>query len=133
MGGSLQRTECYAKKSDDPVASGLTIACDGRYHAYMSKGDCYEAHIRFLREEVDKDQQDDWILCHGTVTNAAGNEIEHCWLEHNGFAYDFSNGNRFEFPVSEFRKITKARHVTVYSSEEVSVNVIRHGHFGPWK
>jgi hypothetical protein len=114
----------------------LTTPCRrilGRYYVPMPKGDCYEVHIRFLRDEVDECEQDDWLVCHGTVTNASGNSIEHCWLEHNGYAYDFSNGNRFEFPVDEFRQITKARDITTYTSEEISVNVIKHGHYGPWK
>lgn len=98
----------------------------------MPKGDCYEVHIRFLRDEVDKHEQDDWTLCHGTVTNAAGDEVKHCWLEHNGYAYDFSNGNRFEFPSDEYHEITKARDVTRYTSEEISVNVIKYRHYGPW-
>lgn len=99
----------------------------------VQKGDCYEVHVRFLREDVDKHEQDDWLVCHGTVTNAAGRTIEHCWLEHNGNAYDFSNGNRFEFPADEFRQMTKARNITTYTSEQVSVNIVKHGHFGPWK
>jgi len=99
------------------------------YHRRVRKGDCYEVHIRFLRNEVDEHEQDDWLVCHGTVTNAAGEAIEHCWLEHNGYAYDFSKGNRFEFPAEEFREITKARGITVYTSEEVSVNIINRGHW----
>jgi hypothetical protein len=98
----------------------------------VRKGDCYEVHIRFLREDVDQHEQDEWLICHGTVTTATGAPIEHCWLEHDGKAYDFSNGNRFEFPVAEFRRITKARDITTYTSEEVSVNIIKHGHLGPW-
>ena len=98
----------------------------------MPRGDCYEVHVQFLREEVDPHEQGDWLLCHGTVTNAGGQAIAHCWLEHNGFAYDFSNGNRFGFPVGRFRKITKACNITSYTSEQVSVNVIRHRHYGPW-
>ena len=99
----------------------------------MFKGDCYEAHVRFLRDNVEKEERDDWTLCHGTVTNAAGAAVDHCWLEHNGFAYDFSNGNRFEFPADEYRRMTKAKNITSYTSEEISINIIRHGHYGPWQ
>ena len=101
--------------------------------ACQPKGDCYEVHIRFLRDEVDECEQGDWIVCHGTVTNASGKQIKHCWLEHNGYAYDFSNDNSFEFTVEEFRKITNARDILTYTSKEVSVNLVTHGHYGPWK
>ena len=47
----------------------------------MLKGDCYEVHIRFLRDEVETEEQGDWTLCHGTVINAAGQTVKHCWLE----------------------------------------------------
>ena len=96
------------------------------------KGDCYEVHAAFLRDEVDRSEEDGWVLCHGTVTNAAGHAIRHCWLEHDGHAYDFSNGNSFEFEVDEFRRITQVRDVRTYTPEEVSINIIRHRHCGPW-
>lgn len=99
----------------------------------MPKGNCYEVHVRFLRENVDDVELDDWRLCHGTVTNAQGVALGHCWLESNGFAYDFSNGNTFRSPVATFREVTAASGVTEYTSEEVSVNIIRSGHYGPWK
>lgn len=95
-------------------------------------GDCYEANARFLHDNVDEDELDAWRLCHGTVTNGRGEHIGHCWLESGGFAYDFSNGNAFRLDVSEYRRLTSARDISVYTSEEVSVNVIRHGHYGPW-
>lgn len=97
------------------------------------KGDCYEVHVRFLRDEVERDELDEWRLCHGTVTNAQGQDIGHCWLEHDGFVFDFSNGKLFKIEVGEYREMTKARDITVYTSEEVSINVIRHGHYGAWK
>ena len=97
-----------------------------------TKGDCYEVHAAFLRDEVDRSEEAGWRLCHGTVTNAAGQAIGHCWLEHDGYAYDFSNGNHFEFEVAEFRQITQARDVRSYTPEEVSINIIRHRHCGPW-
>lgn len=65
----------------DRGKSGLTA--EGR-DGFMPKGDCYEVHVRFLRDEVDAHEQDDWVMCHGIVTNATGNAIEHCWLEHGG-------------------------------------------------
>jgi hypothetical protein len=97
-----------------------------------AKGDCYEAHVRFLREQVEEEEQDDWTLCHGTVANASGEPIEHCWLEANGYAYDFSNGNYFALPADRYRELTKATNVIAYTSNEVSFNIIRHGHYGPW-
>ena len=98
----------------------------------MPEGDCYEVHVRFLRESVDVDELDGWTLCHGIVTNAAGQSFGHCWLERDGNAYDLSNGNRFELAADQFRELVGARDVTAYTSEEVSVNTIRHGHLGPW-
>lgn len=96
------------------------------------KGNCYEVHVDFLREAVEPHERAGWRLCHGTVTNARGQELGHCWLEHDGFAYDFSNGNSFRMEVDEFRRITHARDVSVYTSREVSVNILTHGHLGPW-
>lgn len=99
----------------------------------MPKGDCYSVHIDFLREAIDRHELPDWRLCHGTVTNGHGQAIGHCWLESRGVAYDFSNGNRFSMPAAEYRELTKARDVTEYTSEQISVNVIKSGHLGPWK
>ena len=92
-----------------------------RYDGRMPRGDCYEVHVRSPRDEVDALEKDDWLVRHGAVTDAAGKAIEHCRLEHHGYAYDFPNSNQFEFPVDEFRRITKARDITSYTSEEVSL------------
>ena len=96
------------------------------------KGNCYQVHIDFLREAVEPQERAGWRLCHGTVTNAQGKAMGHCWLEHGGYAYDFSNGNYFRMEVDEFRRLTQARDVSVYTSQEVSVNILTHGHLGPW-
>lgn len=96
-------------------------------------GDCYEANARFLRDQVEPDELADWQLCHGTLINAAGVAIDHCWLESRGSAYDFSNGNAFELDAVEYRKLTQARDVVAYTGEEVAVNIVRHGHYGPWR
>ena len=32
------------------------------YHRRVRKGDYYEVHVRFLRNEVDKHEHDDWLV-----------------------------------------------------------------------
>lgn len=101
--------------------------------ASNAPGDCYYAHARFLTDEVEREEEAGWVLCHGTVTNRAGESIGHCWLEHDGKAFDLANGRRLTIAADEYRKVVKARDVRTYTPEEVSINVLKHGHYGPWE
>ncbi len=100
--------------------------------ATKAKGDCYEVHAKFITLELEPGEEKGWLLCHGTIINGFGQTIGHCWLEHDGRAYDFSNGNSFEFGADEYRQITQARDVQTYEANDVSVNIVRQGHYGPW-
>ena len=66
-------------------------------------------------------------------TNGIGAPTCHCWLEHEGAAFDFANGRRLAIAAEEYRAIVKARDVRTYTPEEVSINILRHGHYGPWE
>lgn len=101
--------------------------------ASTPKGNCYEVHFRFFRDNLDRDEQRVWRLCHGTVTNGEGKSFGHCWLEHDGFALDLSNGNSFKIKASEYRERLHARDVTEYTSQEMAINMVRQRHYGPWK
>jgi hypothetical protein len=107
-----------------------------RYNLNMatkSLGDCYYANAKFLADHVEREEEAEWVLCHGTVTNPAGESIGHCWLERHGTAFDFANGRQLAYRADEYRRVVKALDVRVYTPEEVSINIIRHGHYGPWQ
>ena len=98
----------------------------------MSKGDCYAANGR---EIIGMD--DSARLVHGVgILQTDGKPFGHCWVEYKGKCIDKSNGNDINFPKKLFYALLKApvpgTKIYKYKPIEVSVNVMKHKHWGPW-
>ena len=82
----------------------------------MANGDCYAANGR---EIIGAD--DSARLVHGVgILQTDGKPFGHCWVEKGGKCIDKSNGNNIKFPKQ------------LYYPEQVSINVLKHKHWGPW-
>ena len=60
----------------------------------------------------------------------------HCWVEKGGKCIDKSNGNNIKFPKQLYYALLKApvkgTKLFKYTPEQVSINVLKHKHWGPW-
>ena len=98
----------------------------------MASGDCYSANGRLMFRK-----DDSWILCHGVgILQTDGKPFGHCWIEKGSRCIDQSNGNNINFPKKIFYSLLKApvpgTKIYKYKPIEVSVNVMKHKHWGPW-
>ena len=98
----------------------------------MATGDCYAANGRLM---FGKD--DSYRLCHGVgILQTDGKPFGHCWVEKGSRCIDKSNGNDINFPKKLFYTLLKApvkgTKIYKYKSIEVSTNVVKYEHWGPW-
>ena len=98
----------------------------------MASGNCYSANGRLMFRK-----DDSWILCHGGgILQTDGKPFGHCWIEKGGRCIDKSNGNDINFPKKLFYALLKApvpgTKIYRYKSEEVSKNVLKYEHWGPF-
>ena len=95
-------------------------------------GDCYEANGRWM---IGKD--DSYRLVHGVaILPKDGKPFGHCWIEKGGKCIDKSNGKNLNIPKRVYLGIlqapVKGTKLFKYTPEQVSINVLKHKHWGPW-
>ena len=104
----------------------------------MANGDCYEANGRHVMNMMMAPDTKKWKLCHGVgILQTDGKPFGHAWIEYGGNkCIDKSNGNDINFPKKLFYALLKApvpgTKIYRYKSEEVSKNVLKYEHWGPW-
>ena len=95
-------------------------------------GDCYSTNGRLM---FGKD--DSYKLVHGVgILQTDGKPFGHCWVEQGSRCIDKSNGNDINFPKKLYYGLLKApvkgTKLYKYTTEQVSINVIKKQHWGPW-
>ena len=95
-------------------------------------GDCYSTNGRLM---FGKD--DSYKLVHGVgILQTDGKPFGHCWVEQGSRCIDKSNGNDINFPKKLYYGLLKAQvkgtNLYKYTTEQVSINVIKKKHWGPW-
>ena len=98
----------------------------------MPNGDCYRANGRLMIGEDDSTR-----LVHGVgILQTDGKPFGHCWVEKGGRCIDKSNGNNINFPKKAYYALLKApvkgTKLYKYTPEQVSINVLKIKHWGPW-
>ena len=98
----------------------------------MATGDCYAANGR-LMFGIDYYYK----LVHGVgILQTDGKPFGHCWVEKGNRCIDKSNGNNIDFPKKLYYSLLQApvpgTKLYKYTSEEVSLNVLKKKHWGPW-
>ena len=104
----------------------------------MANGDCYEANGRHVMNMMMAPDTKKWKLCHGVgILQTDGKPFGHAWIEYGGNkCIDKSNGNNIDFPKKLYYSLLQApvpgTKLYKYTSEEVSLNVLKKKHWGPW-
>ena len=98
----------------------------------MANGDCYRANGRLMIGEDDSAR-----LVHGVgILQTDGKPFGHCWVEKGGRCIDKSNGNDINFPKKLYYTLLRAPvpgyKIYKYKPIEVSKNVVKYNHWGPW-
>lgn len=98
-----------------------TIAC----------GQCYSyAYERVTRKGG--------TLVHATVADPwSGKRYEHAWIEDKGKVYDWQTaqglGKGKPQRIADFYRLYKPERIRRYDATAARVNILKYGHFGPWK
>tara|TARA_B100000073_G_scaffold267267_1_gene226862 strand:+ start:277 stop:591 length:315 start_codon:yes stop_codon:yes gene_type:complete len=98
----------------------------------MATGDCYSANGRLM---FGKDNS--YRLCHGVgLLQTDDKPFGHCWVEKGNRCIDKSNGNDINFPKKLYYTLLRAPvpgyKIYKYKPIEVSKNVVKYNHWGPW-
>jgi len=75
-------------------------------------------------------------VCHGIVHHPwSGKKIRHAWVEDGEQIHDWqsSHGMRNKLDKATFYSTWKPTQVKRYTPEQAAINMLRHGHHGPWK
>tara|TARA_B100000029_G_scaffold209321_1_gene207179 strand:+ start:741 stop:1049 length:309 start_codon:yes stop_codon:yes gene_type:complete len=94
-------------------------------------GDCYSANGRWM---IGKRH---FQLVHGVgILPRDGKPFGHCWIEKGELVLDFSNGNTIKISKKRYYELgeipVKPYKLYKYTPEQVSINVLKHKHWGPW-
>lgn len=98
----------------------------------LDGGNCYMVGYHVTSAMIDAGLEP--VLCHGIV-GAGDNRHGHGWVEVDGWAVDFANGNAAVLPVGAYRRLgrVEAEEVDSYEPAEVRDHVLSTEHFGPWR
>lgn len=108
------------------------------FEARPADGDCYEVAGRRVLNG-----SDELILVHGVVTGQGdieGKKFGHAWVEYQHpemgiwLVEDNSNGRDITLPRDyyyDLARLDKSQMIR-YRKEEVSKNILKHEHWGPW-
>ena len=109
------------------------------------KGDCYEAAGRLALDTIRGTgplgkYKDKVVLVHGVVLNSLDYEpMGHAWVEVGSKVYDYSNGKKatqqklFYYNHGAIDGLMKKGYKQFrYKGEEIALNILKQGHWGPW-
>ncbi len=95
----------------------------------IKRGNCYEAHARALLNN-----EEQGLLCHGTVWHEKTSWHGHCWIENNNIVIDMASGHpRTELPIEVYYYFGKVKDVRRYTLEQVREKVLSTGNYGAWE
>ena len=107
-------------------------ACMPHAKALDYTGNCYEVAYRIaMAGGVAARDGRVWRLCHGLV-EGGGKRHGHAWVEADGWALEFSNGESVVVPADVYRRLGKVTDVQEYEWHEAAAASVRERHFGPW-
>jgi hypothetical protein len=105
-------------------------------------GNCFPAAYRLADLSTDLGLKN-VVVCHGTASPTYGSlkgvSYAHAWVEADApdgsptrTAYDWSSHNRVAIDADFYRRLGGLHDVTEYTPDEMRVNAVRSGHYGPW-
>lgn len=103
-------------------------------------GDCFEVAAHLATGFGPYADDPTARLCHGiplgTGGAAEGVRFWHAWVEYDldgiRMAVDRSNGNDAALPAAVYRAIGNIDQVWEYTAHDGAVEMLTHGHYGPW-
>jgi hypothetical protein len=103
-------------------------------------GNCYPAAYRLVDNAAELGLVHA-VVCQGTCNPRTGplkgTSYSHAWVEaetpFGRLAYDYSSHNKVQMPADLYRGLGRLTDVTEYDAEAMHTEVLRTGHYGPWK
>jgi len=100
----------------------------------VRKGDCFSANGRYASFKTNN-----VLLCHGIAVGQRDSPIDgkrfcHCWCERDDWVFDYSNGKNRIIPKVIYYLLgnIKEEDVVRYTNEQVLINSLKYGTWGPW-
>jgi len=103
-----------------------TIAC----------GDCFRYAWRWGLDAMNSSRESKTKIVHGTVQGEFDRRrYSHAWVEYNGRVFDWQTQKTKPrgIAIRDFNKMMSPKRASIYTPEQSSVLMPRHGHYGPWE
>jgi hypothetical protein len=102
-------------------------------------GNCFPAAYRLV-DKADELGLVNAKVCQGTCTPRSGPlkdvSYDHAWVEaetpFGKLAYDYSSHNKVQMSAEEYRGLGRLSNVKEYDADQMRVQALRTGHYGPW-
>ena len=103
------------------------------------KGDCFEVAGRAMIDLTEEQEMYGMKLVHAYVYgqgDLTGRRFEHAWNEQGDVVLDNSNGNSVVLRKEQYYEaggvVGEAGAYASYDKEKSMINLLKHGHWGPW-
>jgi len=103
------------------------------------KGDCFEVAGRAMIDLTEEQEMYGMKLVHAFVRGQGeleGRRFEHAWNEQGDVVLDNSNGNNVVLRKEQYYKLggieVEAGAYATYNKDDTMINMLKHGHYGPW-
>ena len=103
------------------------------------KGDCFEVAGRTMIDLTEEQELSGMKLVHAYVYgqgNLTGRRFEHAWNEQGDVVLDNSNGGSVVLRKEQYYEaggvVGEAGAYASYDKEKSMINLLKHGHWGPW-
>ena len=99
----------------------------------LNGGDCYEIHGRAVLFDQ-KYAEAKLVHCIAILTRPPYKKFAHCYIEMNGMAIDFSNGNNAIIPIGLYQAVGRIddSNCIRYTKEMVQEHILKTQHWGFW-
>ena len=103
------------------------------------KGDCFEVAGRAMIDLTEEQEMYGMKMVHAYVYGQGaleGRRFEHAWNEQGDVVLDKSNGNNVVMRKEQYYPlggvVEEAGAYATYNKEDTMINMLKHGHYGPW-
>jgi hypothetical protein len=97
-----------------------------------ANGDCYVVAGQVVA--MSYGDYEGSLVVHGSVYHPAIGRHGHAWVETpDGDVIDQSNGHDSVMPIPVYYALGRVEDVARYTADEARAEMLRTGHYGPWK
>ena len=102
-------------------------------------GDCFHVAGRTMIDMTEEQEVYGMKMIHAYVYGQGelkGRRFPHAWIEQGDVVLDNSNGNNIVMRKEQYYKLggieEEAGAYATYNKEDTMINMLKHGHYGPW-